>query len=321
MVCSRLLVVAVSLVWLARAQAATDESATETAKARFAHGVALAEEGDYQGALQSFSDAYAASPHVAVLYNIGQAQVALGRPLEAVSTLSRYLREGGDSVPAERRRQVESQLELLRSFLVDLDFDPTPEGVTITVDGNPIGRTPLSQPVRIAAGTHTIAATIAETTQPAASDAARPAEPPPDAPTPAVALAQPKPAPAPPIRLRAALPYVLLGSGVGLGTAALVIYLCKRGDYQRWQDGDKALNGETPGSDRYRAQAAENQRMAASLTTANHTMLGLSIAGGALVAAGASLYVFDWVSARRSASVSVAWAGGASLAARWRYTW
>lgn len=325
---SRILVVVpfVFLVgWLGQARADGDESVTETARAQFARGVELADKGDYQGALQAFSDAYVASPRSAVLYNIGQAQVALGRPLEAASTLSRYLREGQDSVPAERRQQVEAQLELLKSFFVDLDFNTAPASVAISVDGNDIGRTPLPQPLRLAAGTHTITATLDETAQakatPAPAVPLAPAASPAESGTVADLVRPPsKSAPAH-IGVRAALPYVLLGAGVALGGGALGVYLWKRGEYQRWQAGDDALKGETPGSTRYGAQAAENQRMAASLTTANHAIIGLSLAGGALVAAGASLYLVDWASARRSTSLSLAWAGGSSVAARWRYAW
>jgi len=88
-ICSHLIIVVVLLLGGGQAQAAADESMTEAARAQFAHGVELADKGDFQGALQAFSDAYTASPLFAVLYNIGQAQVALGRPLEAAATLSR----------------------------------------------------------------------------------------------------------------------------------------------------------------------------------------------------------------------------------------
>jgi tetratricopeptide (TPR) repeat protein len=319
-ICSHLIIVVVLLLGGGQAQAVADESMTEAARAQFAHGVELADKGDYQGALQAFSDAYTASPLFAVLYNIGQAQVALGRPLEAAATLSRYLREGQDSVPAERRRQVEDQLKLLESFLVALDLSTAPASVAISVDGREIGRTPLVEPVRLTAGTHKITATLDETT-PASSATVPPADCP-AAPPPVGDLARPTMKPmADHNGFRAALPFTLLGAGVALGAGALGVYLWKRGQYQQWQSSETILKDQTPGSASYQARAADNERMAASLTTANHTIVGLSIAGGALVAVGASLYLFDLASARRSTNLTVAWAGGSSVAAGWRCSW
>jgi tetratricopeptide (TPR) repeat protein len=306
--------VVVLLLGLARAAAADDEPLAEAAKARFDQGVELASQGDYEGALQAFRDAHAASPNVAVLYNIGQAEVALGRPVEAAATLSRYLREGGDSVPPERRRQVKEQLELLESFIVDLDVT-LPPNARISVDGREVGRSPLAEPVRLTAGRHKVDASLDE----APPSNAQPTE------CPAVRTIVDTPAPATPSSerggLRAAMPYALIGAGVALGASALGVYLWKREDYERWQAGETTLRTETPGSSSYQALAAENQRLAASLSTANRAIVGLSVAGGVMVAVGASLYLIDRAATRRLTSLTVAWNGGSSVAAGWRYRW
>jgi hypothetical protein len=228
-------------------------------------------------------------------------------------------------VPPERRRQVEDQIKLLESFLVELDLTTDPAGATISIDSREIGRTPIPEPIRLTAGTHKITAKVAKATpeQPPSAALVNPkaAECPAD--KAGVALqAQSPPAPSPRRSgARAALPYVLAGAGLALGASALGVYLWKRADYQQWQVGEAALRNETPGSAAYQARAAENQRMADSLTTANHTILGLSIAGGVLLAAGVSLYFFDRASARNSASFTVAWGGGRSVAAGWRCSW
>ncbi len=301
---------------------AADEPMAETAKGQFDRGLELAGKGDYQGALQSFGDAYLASPNFAVLYNIGQAQVALGRPLDAAASLSRYLQEGQGNVSAERRRQVEEQIKLLESFMVELDVTTEPYA-TISVDGRRVATTSPSEPIRLTAGTHKITATVDQSapSTPATTSLAKAAECP--AATTSRAL-QDQP-PAKPARarsaVRTALPYALAGAGVALGAGALGVYLWKRGDYEQWQAGEAALQKETPGSATYQARAADNQRLAGSLTAANHTILGLAIAGGVLVAAGGSLYLFDWSSARKSTGFSVAWAGGSSVTAGWGGSW
>jgi tetratricopeptide (TPR) repeat protein len=290
-------------------QAVAEQALEQTASTQFAHGVELAQKGDYQAALRAFHDAYAASPNVAVLYNIGQAEVALGRPLEATATLSRYLREGQDAISPERRQQVGDQIKLLESFVVALDLSAN-ANAAITVDGHEVGRTPLASPVRLAAGTHSVTARFdgatvsCPTTGP--NNAAKGVD----------ACAQRGPATKPaPARSngRQALPYALASAGVALGAGALGVYLWKRGEYQRWQDGENSLKAETPGTPSYQAHAAENQRLAGDLSTANHTILGLSVAGGVLVMAGASLFAIDRLSAQKSAGLTVAWGGQSSV--------
>lgn len=303
---------------------ASDEPMTETARVQFTRGVELADRGDYQGALQAFSEAYAASPNVAVLYNIGQAQVALGRPVEAGATLSRYLQEGQDQISPERRRRVEAQIGLLESLVVELEVTTAPTGAAVRVDGRVVGRTPLAEPVRVSAGVHKVTASLDDGANPAPGPAvsqgtdAKMCLPPPAPPATVERRAPPAPTRG---ALAVALPYVMGGAGLALAGGALGVYLWKRSEYQRWQAGETALQSEAPGSARYQAQVAENNRMAGSLTSANHAILGLGVAGGVLIAAGASLYLLERPARPSTSSVAVAWAGGRSLVAEWRYAW
>ena len=131
----------------------------EQAAAHYARGIDLAKQGLYEAALEQFNQAYATSPHFAVLYNIGQAQIALGRPLAAIEALATYLRDGAEKVPLSRREQVQAQIALLEAKLGELTISTERPGVAIRVDDRDIGRTPLYQPIRLAAGTHTITAT------------------------------------------------------------------------------------------------------------------------------------------------------------------
>jgi tetratricopeptide (TPR) repeat protein len=124
----------------------------------FENGFALASQGDFEAALEEFNQAYAASPHFSVLYNIGQADIALGRPVGAIETLSRYLDEAGDQIPAERRRQVSTQIATLEARLAHLSIRTDHPGVQIAVDGRAVGRTPLAGAIEVAAGRHEIMA-------------------------------------------------------------------------------------------------------------------------------------------------------------------
>lgn len=102
---------------MARAEPGRAEDPRTAVADHYARGTELAGQGLYAAALEQFNTAYTASPHFAVLYNIGQAQMALRRPLEAIEALTKYLRDGADQVPLSRREQVQAQIGLLESRL------------------------------------------------------------------------------------------------------------------------------------------------------------------------------------------------------------
>jgi len=148
----------VAASWLAfSVPARADEEPWRAARAHYERGVELANKGEYRTALEEFNAAYAASPHFAVLYNIGQAEVALGRPRKAIDTLSRYLRDGKEDVPAPRRKQVQAQITQLESIFATLSITTDPAGAEVTVDGAVLGRSPLTVP-HLAAGSHVVTA-------------------------------------------------------------------------------------------------------------------------------------------------------------------
>jgi tetratricopeptide (TPR) repeat protein len=339
-----LLVVALASASAAPARAAVGDP-REQAAAHYARGIDLAKQGLYEAALEQFNQAYATSPHFAVLYNIGQAQIALGRPLAAIEALASYLRDGADKVPLSRREQVQAQIALLEAKLGELTISTERPGVAIRVDDRDIGRTPLFQPIRLAAGTHTITATApdgaqitrvvtlaeaerrrlelafageapgaaapASTAPPTVTPAATPSNAAEILSSPSVTAASPDAPAARVVTLRRAA-YVSTAVGVAAAGVALGVYLWNRGLYDDWQAGEAALQDLTPGSAAYRMQAVANNDIASSLTTANHAILGLSIAGGVLVATGASLWLVDRRRERHTGQLSLSWTGSSA---------
>ncbi len=317
------LVVALLMLNLGKARADTDAPCADTARSFYQRGLELFDRGEHLRALQAFNDAYAACPNFAVLYNIGQVQIALGRPVEAAATLSRYLHDGQDQVPPQKRRPVEDQIKQLDALLVELDVTTAPVGAVISVDGREVGPTPLSEPVRVTAGAHKITAILddgATAVQSAAVGPGQGQDVRPQIPnaTPTIEAAKPVAARS---GLRVALPYILGGAGLALGGGALGVYLWKRSEYHRWQAGEAAAQNENPASPDYQMRVADNHHMADSLTTANHAILGLAIAGGVMVAAGGALYLVDKASARTASTFAITWTGGSSVAASWRCLW
>ena len=326
------IIVLVVLGWTssARAGESSTEDARETARLHYARGLELAGQADYEAALREFTEAYRVSPHFAVLYNMGQAQFALGRPTEAIQSLSKYLRDGQEQIPPARRQDVQAQIALLESLFAELTIAADQSGALITVDGREVGRTPLYQPIRLATGTHKVSATlegmaaIHRTVTLAPGDrqvlnlempAAPPAKvaeaqpqrsvlPPAGAAGQSATMTNPKALPASVLERRiepgiqgrrrtmSVLGYSAAGVGVALGGAALGVYLWNRGRYQDWQHNNAALQQDKGALDFHGRQVANNQ-LADSLTRANHVILGLSVASGLLLAGGITLWGRD----------------------------
>jgi tetratricopeptide (TPR) repeat protein len=329
------LCVVVQLLGLGSVWAAEDESPMEVAKQHYEKGLESVEQADYPKALQEFNTAYDTSPYFAVLYNIAQTLIALDRPLEAATTLSRYLKEGGDRISPQRIDQVEDQIAQLEEFFGLLDVSTEPPGALITVDGRVIGRTPLGESVRLAAGTYSILATlddgrIVERSVTIGQGTRHEVDlqfPPLDLKidrgnSGEVVKAPPPKAPAGPGRLRVALPQTLVGAGVALAVGALGTYLFwERSAYAKWKEAQPALNSYQQSSPDYANAVVESNRRADSVDRAKRTVLGLSIAGGVSVLAGAALYLYDRRSSSTSATPTVTWNGGNSFTLGWRTSW
>ena len=148
------------LLLLGGVQTASADEARDAARAHYARGLDLAKAGSYEAALQEFDAAYAISPEFSVLYNVGQAQIALDHPTQAIDAFSRYLSEGKDRIPDARQQRVQGLIAALSSRLAALSITTDRPGARISVDGRDVGATPLAQPARVDAGTHTILAKV-----------------------------------------------------------------------------------------------------------------------------------------------------------------
>jgi hypothetical protein len=301
----------------ARAQAdAKSDAKSADAKKKEAHrhyqrAIDLSHGGLYESAIEELKRAYEISPHFAVLYNLGQAYVALGKPVEAADAFQRYLDEGGAQVAAARRDEVQAAIAAQQASIATVAVDADVAGAMIAVDGVDVGRAPLAAPVRAAAGTHEIAAaldgyrraaqsiTVAGQQQArvsfrmerAAAVAALPAVALAPAPVPAAPAAA---APLAPVAPRAARTrtagYVVAGAGVALGAVALAHFLWNRGRYEDWSKTDSELRTQQSASDYIARQSANNQ-LATSIGNASVITVSLGIAAGAALTTGIILVV------------------------------
>jgi len=283
--------------------ASADADPREAAGDHYARGTDHAARREYEAALREFNDAYAKSPHFAVLYNIGLCQVALGRPLDAIEALSRYLRDGQEQVPPSRRAQVEAQVALLEARLAEISIASERTGTVVSIDGREVGRTPLLQPIRIAAGVHRVVVTTPEGETSARSITLEEAERrvirlDATATEPESVRATPSPPkpPPPPMKSldspesrtkqwRPVVGYALLGGGVALSAATLGVYLWNKGRYHDWLTEDAYL-AQTPRPGDYHERTLANNEQAQSIERASGATVALGVASGALVAGG-----------------------------------
>ena len=136
-------------------------SAQQEAASRFKKGLDLFKDGDYQAALIELRRANELAPNYTVLYNIGQVYFQLQDYPNALHSLERYLQEGGKSIEAKRRVEVEKDVEKLKARVANLEIAVNVPDAEVTIDDVSVGKAPLPRSVLVSAGRHRITVTKA----------------------------------------------------------------------------------------------------------------------------------------------------------------
>jgi tetratricopeptide (TPR) repeat protein len=136
-------------------------AAREEAAQRFDRGLKLFDAQDNAGALAEFLRADEIAPHVLLAYNIGLVYAAMNRPVDATRALERALATPDALKPAQlaRARSVHAEQS---ARVARVRVSTKPVGARVEVDGIAIGKTPLSEPLRVTSGTHVIGAVLEE---------------------------------------------------------------------------------------------------------------------------------------------------------------
>lgn len=142
----------VAVILTAPVVSAADESPERTsgqsetatrARDAFQRGVQLYEERDFGGADVEFRRAYALLPNFRILFNQGRVAVELHDYASAIGLFGRYLSEGGEQVPAERRREVDQEIERLKTRVGYIQVVADEAGQEVYLDEVLVGRTPV----------------------------------------------------------------------------------------------------------------------------------------------------------------------------------
>jgi tetratricopeptide (TPR) repeat protein len=150
-----------ALLFLGFLAQSSDSTASAEAKAKaqslLTEGSALYEKGDYADALDKFKQAFATYDSPKLLFNIGQANRDLGRPVEALEAFERFLIGALDAAP-ETIEDAKRSVEELQKKLGRLRVDCQTDNATISVDGKEVGLTPLPKLLWATTGRHQVTA-------------------------------------------------------------------------------------------------------------------------------------------------------------------
>ncbi len=131
------------------------------ADALILQGLQLREQGNDLDALQLFERAHALAPSPRALAQRALAEQALGRWVPAEVHLREALAARDDPWIAQYRTALDGALAVIGEHLGHLQVNGGVAGATLRLDGRPVGRLPLSEPLRVVVGRPLLEVTLA----------------------------------------------------------------------------------------------------------------------------------------------------------------
>ncbi|HXU06049.1 MAG TPA: tetratricopeptide repeat protein [Polyangia bacterium] len=149
------MVVIAGLLMLAGHAAAETEAERAEAKSLLNQGLKLLEKNDFAGARERFERAYKLVPSPKILFNLGEANLGLGRNAEAVRSFEGFL-DQAPYAPQASRATAERKRDALRQKVGFIEPTSAEDGTSIAIDGQQVAQTPLSRPLAMEPGKHEI---------------------------------------------------------------------------------------------------------------------------------------------------------------------
>lgn len=138
-------------------EAANPTAAFQQAEARthFQAGVQHYQGGRYAEAIAEFQTAHRLFASPTILFNLAQAYRSEGQLSDAIATFRRYIEENPRLTPTQRE-DVEGVIREIETTRAVLSFEVEPAGATVSLDGRPLGTSPLPRGVEVLPGPHEI---------------------------------------------------------------------------------------------------------------------------------------------------------------------
>lgn len=106
----------------------------DEARQRYERGLQLFNEANYEAARVEFERAYQLAPTYKILYNVGLCYEQLGDYVQALTTLQRYLEQGGKEISDERRNEVAKELNQIKPRIAKVTLHTNVPGAELLVD-------------------------------------------------------------------------------------------------------------------------------------------------------------------------------------------
>jgi hypothetical protein len=134
-----------------------DPQSKAQAQALLGQGTKLYQQGDVAEALEKFNAAYAAYASPKLMFNIGQCNRDLSRPVEALEAFEKFLAGAAEASP-DMIADARTSVAQLQKKLGRIQIDCETAGAEVSVDGKSVGLAPLPDPIWATPGHHQVTA-------------------------------------------------------------------------------------------------------------------------------------------------------------------
>jgi hypothetical protein len=128
------------------------DALTGQAKSDYDTARILFDSGDYSGALVKFQHAFDLSQDARLLWNMAACEKSLRAYARVLRLVERYLHDGGPLLTEAQRDDAAAVLRTVRALVTSLRVVVNESGASVFVDGEPVGTTPLADPLLVDLG-------------------------------------------------------------------------------------------------------------------------------------------------------------------------
>lgn len=138
----------------------SNEDQIREADRLYREGVAAFQRNDLQGAYESFKAAFQLKQAYDIAGNLGDVERRMGRARDAAEHLAFSLRRFPTNGKPEAREKTEKGLAEVRAKVGAVTVRSSENGATISVDGKPVGASPITEELFLDPGEHRIGAAV-----------------------------------------------------------------------------------------------------------------------------------------------------------------